>query len=103
MFASFLLPADEYNTGYSEADWEIIEEIFRDFSMKLWVADDTYRLIYADINMKVEVSPEMMGNYDEEGRLSLNISIKTHCHHYNQSIDIDLPPKAENAEEASFW
>jgi hypothetical protein len=103
MFASFLLPADEYNTGYSEADWEIIEEIFRDFSMKLWIAHDTYRVVSADINIQMEVSPEMMDIYDEEGRFSLDIAITTHFHHYDQSMDIDLPPEAEDAEEASFW
>jgi len=103
LFASFLLPAGDYDTGYNESDWEIIEEIFQDFSVKLWIAHDTYRVVYADINIQMEVSPEAMGNYDEEGSFSLNMAVKTHYHHYNQSMDIDLPPEAEDAEEASIW
>ena len=103
LFASLLLPAGDYDTGYNESDWEIIEEIFQDFSMKLWIAHDTYRVVYADINIRMEVSPEAMGYYDEEGLFSLDMTVKMHYHHYNQSLDIDLPPEAEDAEEASLW
>ena len=103
IFASFMLPAEEYYTGYYESDFEIIEEIFQDFSMKLWIAHDTYRVVYADINIQVEFSPEAMGVYNEEGLFSLDIAVKMYYHHYNSSVDIDLPPEAEDADEGSLW
>ena len=82
---------------------EIIDKLFSEFSVKLWVAHDTYRIVYADINIQAEFSPESMGVYDEEGLTSLEIAITTHYHHYNKSMEIDLPPEAENADEDSLW
>ena len=94
---------DGYDAGYYESDWERVDEIFSDFSVKIWVAYDTYRIVYADINVQVEYSPETVGIYDEEGLLNLDIAVKTHYHHYNRSVDIELPPEAEDADEGSFW
>ena len=103
MFKSLMLPAGGYDTGYPESDLEVIDEIFSNFSVKLWVAHDTYRIVYADINIEMEYSPETLGVYDEEGLFSLEMAIKTHFHHYNQSVEIDLPPEAEDADEGSLW
>lgn len=103
IFTSVMLSTQDYDTGDYESDLETIEKVFKDFSVKLWIAHDTYRVVSADINIQMEVSPEMMDIYDEEGRFSLDITIATHFHHYDQSMDINLPPEAEDAEEASLW
>ena len=103
IFKSLILPAEEYDAGITETEWEIIDEIFNDFSVKIWVAHDTYRVVYADINIQVEFSPEAMGVYNEEGLFSLDIAVKTYYHHYNSSVDIELPPEAEDADEGSLW
>jgi hypothetical protein len=103
IFSSLMEVAGEYDAGYPESDLEVIDEIFSDFSVKLWVAHDTYRVVYADINIQVEYSPEMLGINDEEGLISLDMAIKMHYHHYNGSVEIDLPPEAEDAGEGSLW
>ena len=92
-----------YDGGYSESDLEMIDEIFQDFSVKLWVDKNNYRITYVEVNLQMEVSPELMGEYDEEGLFSLDATIKAHYHDYNKSVKIDLPPEAENADEGSLW
>lgn len=92
-----------YDVGYSESDREVIDKVFQDFSIKLWVAYDTYHIVYADVNFKTEFSPQTVGVYDEEGLFSLDIDVKTHFHHYNRSVEIELPPEAEEADKGFTW
>jgi outer membrane lipoprotein-sorting protein len=103
IFKSLMQPAGEYDTEFPESDLEIIDEIFQDFSIKMWVDKNDYRIIYMEINLQMELSPEMVGEYDEEGLFSLDAAIKMHFHDYNRSVKIDLPPEAENADEAFLW
>lgn len=95
--------AGEYDPGLSDSDREMIDRIFQDFTVKVWVARDTYRVIYADIHIKMEFSPEMMGAYDQEGLFSLDAAIGMYYHHYDRSVEIDLPPEAEEASEEFLW
>ena len=69
----------------------------------MWIAKDSYRIIYADINIQMEFSPETVGFYDEEGLFTLDATVKMHFHDYNKSVEIVLPREAENAGEGSLW
>ncbi len=78
---------------------EFIQEMFSSFSMKQWVAKDTYFLTRAEIDMTVELTPEAMGFPGEEGVMTMDIVIDLLCYDYNQPVSIELPPEAEEAIE----
>lgn len=103
IFRSLMLPADAFDDAYLESDLEVIDEIFQDFSVKMWVDKNDYRIIYMDVNIQMELSPETMGVYDEEGLFRLDAAVKVHYRDYNRSVKIVLPPEAENADEGSLW
>jgi hypothetical protein len=77
----------------------LIKEIARSYSVKQWVARDTYLLCKAEIEMVLEMTPEAMGFPDEEGSLTMEIVISLLAYDYNQPVSIELPPEAENAIE----
>ena len=78
---------------------EFIQEMFHSFSMKQWVAKDTYFLRRAEIDMAVELTPEAMGFPGEEGVMTMDIVIDLLVYDYNQPVSIELPPEAEEAIE----
>ena len=76
---------------------ELLEEVFRSFSVKQWVAKDTYFLTKAEINMAVELTPEAMGSPEEEGVVTMDMAVGLLAYNYNQPVSIELPPEAEEA------
>jgi len=76
---------------------EFLQEIFRSFSVKQWVAKDTYFMTKAEIDMAVELTPEAMGFPEEEGILTMDIAMVLLAYDYNQPVSIELPPEAEEA------
>ncbi len=78
------------------------EEMFRSFSVKQWVAKDTYFLAKGEMDMTVELTPEAMGFPEEEGVMTMDITINLLCYDYNQPVSIELPPEAEEAIEVSM-
>lgn len=80
-------------------DDELLSEMFQDFSVKYWVAKDTYLLAKAIIDWTMELTPEAMGYPDEEGVVNMDVSIIMLAYGYNEPVSIVLPPEAEDAEE----
>jgi hypothetical protein len=78
---------------------EFLQEIFQSFSMKQWIAKDTYLLTKAEIDMAVELTPEASGFPEEEGLMTMDITIVLLAYDYNQPVSIALPPEAEEAVE----
>jgi hypothetical protein len=78
---------------------ETLQEMFRSFSVKQWVAKDTYFLIKVEIDMAVESTPEAMGSLDEEGAFTMDITMDLLFYNYSQPVSIELPPEAEEATE----
>ena len=78
---------------------EFVLEMFRSFSVKQWIAKDTYFLTKAEIDMAMELTPEAMGFPGEEGMLAMDIAIALLTYNYNQPVSIVLPPEAEEAIE----
>ena len=78
---------------------EFIQEMFRSFSVKQWVAKDTYFLTKAELDMAVELTPEAMGLPEEEGVMTMDMTVNLLCYDYNQPVSIELPPEAEAAIE----
>ncbi|MBA7560850.1 hypothetical protein ES708_02481 [subsurface metagenome] len=80
-----------------EVDEIFLEEVFRSFSVKQWVAKDTYFITKAEIDMVMELTPEAMGFPEEEGEMTMNITMILLAYDYNKPISIELPPEAEEA------
>ena len=78
------------------------EEMFRSFSVKQWVAKGTYFLTKAKIDVAMELTSEAMGLPEEEGVMTMDISMVLLCYDYNQPVSIELPPEAEEAIEVSL-
>jgi len=86
--------------GFTEAlDEDALAEIFRDFSMKQWIAKDTYFLMKAGVAMDMELSPEVLGYPEEEGAVAMEMAMSFLAYNYNQPVSIVLPPEAEEAIE----
>ncbi len=78
---------------------ELLEEMFLSFSVKQWVAKDTYFLMKAEIDVSMETTPELMDYLGEEGETSIDITLIFLAYNYNQPVSIVLPPEAEEATE----
>ena len=72
---------------------EYLQEIFRSFSIKQWVAKDTYFLMKAQIDIATEFPPE------EPGPSTIDIAMVLLSYNYNEPVSIELPPEAEEAVE----
>jgi len=81
---------------------ESLQEMFQSFSVKQWIAKDTYFLAKAEIGVAMELTPEEMGYPEEEGVMTMDITMSFLGYDYNQPVSIVLPPEAEEAVEASM-
>jgi hypothetical protein len=78
---------------------ELLQQMFRSFSVKQWVAKDTNFLTKVEIDMAMELTPEAMGSPEEEGIMTTDIAMTFLGYDYNQPVSIELPPEAEEAVE----
>ena len=85
-----------------EVDEIFLEEVFRSFSVKQWVAKDTYFITKAEIDMVMELTPEAMGFPEEEGEMTMNITISYLAYDYNEPVSIELPPEALEALDVTW-
>ena len=81
---------------------ELLQEMFRSFSVEQWVAKDTYFLAKVEIDMAIELTPEAMGFPGEEGIMTMDIAMSILAYNYNQPVSIVLPPEAEEAIEMTM-
>jgi len=78
---------------------EFLQEMFTSFSVKQWIAKDTYFPIKAEIDMVIDPTSAAMG-LQVEGSVPAGISMVLLFYNYNQPVSIVLPPEAEEAIEA---
>ncbi|UCH42491.1 MAG: hypothetical protein JSW16_06680 [Dehalococcoidales bacterium] len=72
---------------------EYLQEVFLNFSIKQWVAKDTYYLMKAEIDIATELPA------DSPGPSAVEITMVFLSYNYNQPVSIVLPPEAEEAIE----
>lgn len=85
--------------GLSGIDEELLDEMLQNFSVKQWIAKDTYFMTKAEISMVMELTPEAMGYPGEEGSVNMDMAMTMLMYNYNQPVSIELPPEAEDATE----
>ena len=76
-----------------DATEEYLQEVFRSFSVKQWIAKDTYFLTKTEIDMSAEFPPET------PGPSAIDIAMVLLAYNYNETVSIELPPEAEEAIE----
>ena len=77
---------------------EVIRDMFDDYSVKYYVAKNTYFLMRSAIDMTIELTPDDLGFPGEEGSMTMNITMDLLAYDYNLPVSIELPPEAEDAE-----
>ncbi len=77
---------------------EYLQKMFTSFSVKQWIAKDTYFPIKAEIDMVIDPASAAMGLQAEES-VPAGISMVLLFYNYNQPVSIELPPEAEEAIE----
>ena len=87
--------------GELDIDPTLLQDMFRDFSVKQWVAKDTYLLARAVVDMSLEFNAEAMGGTAEEGNVTMDMSLDMLAYDYNQPVSIVLPPEAAAAMDIS--
>jgi len=85
--------------GMPYIDEEFLDEVFRSYSVKQWIAKDTHFLVKAEMEMAMELTPEALGASGGEGEMTMDIAISMLVYEYNQPVSIELPPEAEEAVE----
>jgi hypothetical protein len=78
---------------------ELIQEVFSDFTVKQWIAKDTYFLMKVEIDTVMELTSEFREYLGEEGEMSIDLTLNFLAYNYNQPVTIVLPPEAEGIEE----
>ncbi len=78
---------------------DFVSDMFRDFSVTLWVSQDTFFVNRVVIDMSVEMTPEDMGFPGEDGVYQMDILMYLLAHDYNQPVSVILPPGALSAVE----
>ena len=103
----FRMMMSQMQTSMGEMDlseFDQVSEMFDDFSVKMWIEKETYHIMFADVTMKIEATPEMVGDYDEEGIISMTVIMNMKVYDYNKPVNIVLPAEAEEAkEEMMMW
>ena len=83
--------------GVSAVDEDILQDMFRSFSVKQWVTKDTHFLTRAEVDMALDLTPEALGV--EEGQMTMDVTISMLTYNHNQPVTIVLPLEAEEAED----
>ena len=78
---------------------ELLQEVFSDFTVKQWIAKDTYFLMKAEIDTVMELTSAVIGYLGEEGEMSIDLTLIFLAYNYNQPVSIVLPPEAKEAVE----
>jgi len=77
-----------------------LAELFKEMSVKEWIAKDSYLLTKTEVHMLMELTPEDVGATSEDfERMTMDLSMGMTVHDYNQPVSIELPPEAQDAIE----
>jgi hypothetical protein len=77
-----------------------ISQMFQNFTVKEWIAKDTYLPVRQQIAMKFDrasVEPQATPNLLDQ--MAMEIKATIDYYDYNQAVNIQLPPEALNAQE----
>lgn len=80
-----------------------LADLFKEMSVKEWIAKDTYWVMKAEVGALLEMHPEDLGyTEDDFEKMTIDTNTGLTFYDYNQPVDITLPPAALDAEEVSY-
>ena len=80
-----------------------LADLFKEMSVKYWIAKDSYRVMKEEIDMVMEMSPADVGATEADfEKMTMDINIGQRLYDYNQPVFIDLPEEALDAEEMPY-
>lgn len=91
--------SDSSGLDYSEFD---AAKIFKDYSLKMWVAKDSSLPVKADLNITMEILPQDVGaDASETGKVTINMSAQCEYYDYGEPVTIEIPQEALDAPSLS--
>lgn len=81
--------------GWPNLTGEVLDKASSSFSVKQWIAQDTYLLMKTTMDIDLELTAESMGMPEEEGTATIAVVMNVLAYNYNQPVSIELPPEAE--------
>jgi hypothetical protein len=81
------------------SELDVLQDMLQGVTVKQWIAKDTYYLMRSRIEMAINVTPEDIGFFKEDGSISMDITMDLMVYDYNQPVDIILPDEADQAIE----
>jgi len=85
---------------------ELLQEVFSDFTVKQWIAKDTYFLMKAEIDSVMQLTSEFWeylgeeAEMGEEAQMSIDSTLSFLAYNYNQPVTIEVPQEALEEIEA---
>jgi hypothetical protein len=82
-------------------DWsELMADMFRELSYKVWVDKDTKQMKKLRMTMNIEMDAEQAGVSDADfDKMTLDMEMEMTMKDYNEPVSITLPDEAEDAVE----
>jgi len=77
-----------------------LADLFKEMTVKEWIAKDSYRVMKAEIDMVMEILPSDVGAIEADfDKMTMDMNIGQRFYDYNQPVSITLPPAALDAQE----
>lgn len=76
-----------------------LESFVKSMSFKVWIAKDTSFLTQTKIELTLSITPEALGQPANGESLTIALDLTINASDFNQSVSIQLPDEAKNADE----
>jgi hypothetical protein len=98
-----LLSQETSGMGIMDFSQFDLADLYKELSVKEWIAKDSYLLMKVEITMDLEMSASDVGaTEDDFDRMTMDIKIVESFYDYNEPVSIELPPEALDAEEIPY-
>ncbi|MCK4368634.1 MAG: hypothetical protein KAV68_03070 [Dehalococcoidales bacterium] len=98
-----LLSQETSGMGIMDFSQFDLADLYKELSVKEWIAKDSYLLMKVEIEMVLEMSASDVGaTADDFDKMTMDIKIVESFYDYNEPVSIELPPEALDAEEIPY-
>jgi hypothetical protein len=98
-----LLSQETSGMGMMDFSQFDLADLYKDLSVKEWIAKDSYLLMKVEVEMVMEMSASDVGGIaDDFDKMTVDVKMVETFYDYNQPVSIELPPEALDAEEMPY-
>jgi outer membrane lipoprotein-sorting protein len=77
-----------------------LADLFKEMSVREWIAKDSYRVMKTEVGMVMEIRPaDVDAAEDDFEKMTIDMNMGMRLYDYNQPVSITLPPEALDAQE----